>query len=152
MPSLRRKLTIYTDGASRKDRRGGWGFAVFENGKCIHEGKGGTFDTTNNRMEMQAAIEGVQWALRLRPTPEVTIRADSMYVIDGITDHLDVWLRNGWLGGGAKPIKNKDLWEILAELDCQLAPAWKHVKGHSGVYGNELADVLAAEGIPPKAP
>lgn len=154
--AFRPYYTIYTDGASRKDRRGGWGFAVFHRGveeqHVIHEACGGEYDTTNNRMEMLAAIEALLWAHAQPRPPILTIRADSMYVIAGITEHIDVWLRTGWLGAGAKPIKNRDLWEILGELDCDLSPTWEHVKGHSGVYGNELADVLAGEGVPRSSP
>lgn len=148
--SPRSTLTVYCDGASRKDGRGGWGFAVYKGDVEVYASCGGAYDVTNNKMEMKAAIETLKWASTYHPRPILTVITDSMYVIGGITEYLDTWLRTGWRTSTNKPVKNQDLWEELGHLDCDLQPIWQHVKGHTGVIGNERADVLAGEGIPAK--
>lgn len=142
-----RALSIYTDGASRKDGRGGWGYAVFEGPILLYRDFGGFYGTTNNRMELMAAIKG----LRSRPAEMrdlLEVYSDSQYVVKGITEYLDLWLQTGWRTGGNKPVKNRDLWEQLAELDVSRRVAWKWVRGHDGDVGNELADKLAGQGVP----
>ena len=142
----KRHYVVYCDGASRKDGRGGWGFVVYENGEESYTRCGGTTETTNNRMELQAAIE----ALKSIPLgAKVTVYSDSQYVVNGILDHLDIWLMTGWMTSSMKPVKNADLWEELGFLDVDRKVDWLWVRGHSGVPGNELADQLATQGVPP---
>lgn len=143
--TLRRHYHLYCDGASRKDGRGGWGYTVLENGMELRYAMGGAQETTNNRMELTAAIRG------LRSLPRgslVTVYCDSKYVIDGITSHIDIWLANGWRAAGNKPVKNRDLWEQLGEQDVERRTQWVWVRGHTGVWGNERADELAGLGVP----
>lgn len=140
-----RNLIAYCDGASRKDGRGGWGYAVYENQYEIRYDFGGETNTTNNRMELMAAIR----CLRSFPTgTALTLYSDSKYVVDGILDHMDMWLMTNWRTGGNKPVKNQDLWEALALQDVNRVVDWRWVKGHTGVVGNERADQLAGMGIP----
>ena len=138
-------LNIYCDGASRKDGRGGWGLAAYWHDKLMFEECGGAFDTTNNRMELQGAIEALKC---YDPGTEMTIHSDSQYVVQGILEHIDLWLRTGWRTSGNNPVKNQDLWEELATLDVERKVTWLWVKGHSGVPGNERADALATLGVP----
>lgn len=139
---------VYCDGSVHKDGRGGWGFAVYVEGQRISCGYGGEYDTTIGRMELTAAIEGLR-AVQYR-TGQITVFADAKYVIDGVTEYMDLWLRTNWRTSGNKPVKNADLWEVLGHLDCDLQPTWQWVKGHSGNPGNEYADQLAARGVPEK--
>lgn len=140
----KRRVTIYTDGAcSGNPGPGGWGVLLMWNG---HEKtlKGGAFDTTNNRMELQAAIEALQ-ALK-RPC-HVDIYTDSTYVRSGIMEWIHSWKARGWRTAAKKPVKNVDLWQ---ELDAALGRhevTWHWVKGHAGNNGNERADSLANEGM-----
>ena len=143
---MKRDIRIYCDGASRKDGRGGWGFVVFEGVIELYSGKGGEYDVTNNQMELEAAIRALRAAPRGRVN--ITMFLDSAYVVNGITEHIDTWLRTNWRTSSNKPVKNVDRWVRLAELDLQLQPVWQHVKGHSGIYGNERADELATAGVP----
>ena len=141
-----RHYVVYCDGASRKDGRGGWGYVLYENDVEGRARCGGEHGTTNNRMELKGAI------MALRSLPQgarVTVYSDSQYVVNGILDHMDVWLMLGWQTSSGKPVKNADLWEILGYLDVDRKVDWKWVKGHSGVPGNERADRLATEGVPP---
>lgn len=139
-------FNIYTDGASRKDGRGGWGYVVFQGAVQLYHDYGGVRDTTNNQMELLAAIKG----LRSRPAGDIiTLYSDSQYVVKGITEYMDLWLRTGWRTGANKPVKNQDLWETLAELDVDRKVTWQWVRGHIGDVGNELADKLAGRGVPP---
>lgn len=142
---IKKSYHIYCDGASRKDGRGGWGYVVLQGQVVLREARGGFYNTTNNRMELTAAIRAVQDAPR---DGIVTIHSDSQYVVQGILEHMDLWLRTNWRTSGNKPVKNQDLWEKLGDLDCTYAPNWEWVKGHSGVWGNERADELAGLGIP----
>lgn len=138
-------MDIYCDGASRKDRRGGWGFAMYLEGVEAAFGCGGEYNTTNNRMELKAAIMAVRW---LPVGATATIYSDSRYVIDGILEHMDIWLRTGWRSSSNKEVKNVDLWEELGNLDVDRVIDWQWVKGHTGVVGNERADELAGLGVP----
>lgn len=139
----------YTDGASRKDGRGGWGYVLYLNDQELETACGGHHETTNNRMELLAAIKALEGAKPFTDT--LTVISDSIYVVAGITDHMDSWLRSGWRGTGNQEIKNKDLWERLGHLDCDYKKvAWQWVKGHTGIIGNERADELAGLGVPEK--
>jgi len=137
-------VTIYTDGACRGNPGpGGWGVLMRygRHEKTLH---GGEPDTTNNRMELTAAIRGLE-ALR-RPCT-VDLYTDSRYLRDGITRWLANWRRNGWRTAGRKPVKNEDLWRRLDELAARHRIRWHWVRGHQGNDGNERADALANRGV-----
>jgi ribonuclease HI len=105
---------------------------------------GGTGDTTNNRMELQAAIEGLK---ALKERCQVDLTTDSVYVKNGITTWLEGWKKKGWKTAGRKPVKNVDLWQALDEQNQRHDVEWHWVKGHSGHRENEMADQLANKGI-----
>jgi ribonuclease HI len=137
-------VTIYTDGACRGNPGpGGWG-AVLMSGEHRKELKGGEVQTTNNRMELTAAIEALA-ALKRRC--KVNLYTDSKYVMTGITEWIHNWKDRGWRTADKKPVKNVELWQAL---DTQIARhdiEWHWVKGHAGVPENERADELANEAI-----
>lgn len=137
-------VTIYTDGACRGNPGpGGWGAVMRWQGKEKHL-FGGEAETTNNRMELTAAIRALN-ALK-RPC-KVDLYTDSKYVRDGITQWMENWKKRGWRKADKKPVKNQDLWMQLDQALGQHKIAWHWVLGHSGVEGNELADELANRGI-----
>lgn len=140
-----KKVDLFTDGAcSGNPGPGGWG-ALLRYGAHEKELSGGAGATTNNRMELQAVIEG----LRMLKNPcAVTIHTDSRYVMDGVTKYMVNWKRNGWKTADKKPVKNIDLWE---QLDSELAShsvKWIWVKGHAGHPENERVDELARMAVP----
>ncbi|MBK6510878.1 MAG: ribonuclease HI [Haliea sp.] len=139
-----KKVVIYTDGACRGNPGpGGWG-AVLRYGDTERELFGGELETTNNRMELLAAIE----ALKALNTPcSVDLTTDSVYVKNGITTWLDGWKKKGWKTAARQPVKNVDLWQALDEQNRRHQVRWHWVKGHSGHAGNERADQLANRGI-----
>ncbi len=138
------KVIVYTDGACKGNPGpGGWG-VVLRYGEVCKTMHGGEADTTNNRMELMAAIRGLQ-ALK-RPC-EVAIYTDSQYVRKGITEWLAGWKRNGWKTASKKPVKNADLWRELDEAVTRHKLSWHWVKGHAGIPDNELADELANRGV-----
>lgn len=138
-------IEIWTDGAcSGNPGPGGWG-ALVKSGGHEKELCGGEPETTNNRMEMQAAIEALG-ALK-RPS-KVRLHTDSTYLKDGLTKWIHGWKRNGWKTAAKKPVKNKDLWQALEEATARHEIEWIWVKGHAGDPGNERADELARSGIP----
>ncbi|GGY82183.1 ribonuclease HI [Marinobacter zhanjiangensis] len=138
------KVTLYTDGACKGNPGpGGWG-ALLSYGESSRELFGGEGTTTNNRMELMAAIEGLK-ALK-RPC-HVDLYTDSQYVRKGITEWMAGWKKNGWKTAARKPVKNEDLWRALDEEVARHDITWHWVKGHSGVPGNERADALANLGI-----
>jgi ribonuclease HI len=138
------KVTLYTDGACKGNPGpGGWG-ALLSYGERCRELFGGESATTNNRMELMAAIEGLK-ALK-RPC-QVNLYTDSQYVRKGITEWMAGWKKNGWKTAARKPVKNEDLWRALDEEVARHDVTWHWVKGHSGVPGNERADALANLGI-----
>ncbi|PAV26365.1 ribonuclease HI [Tamilnaduibacter salinus] len=137
-------VTLYTDGACRGNPGpGGWG-AVLGYGDAKRELRGGEESTTNNRMELMAAIQGLK-ALK-RPC-RVALYTDSQYVRKGITEWMTNWKRNGWKTAAKKPVKNAELWQQLDELARRHDVEWHWVKGHAGNPGNERADELANEGV-----
>lgn len=139
------RAIIYSDGGCNcKTRIGGWGAVVYTNG-LRHDLHGGALDTTNNRMELQAAIEAIRFLEN--PKAEIILYSDSQYVIKGITEYVDGWRRRGWRLSENKPIKNPDLWQTLYELDRTHNIEWRWVKGHSNSIGNQRADWLATAGI-----
>ena len=137
---MRAQLIIHTDGACRGNPGpGGWGVLLSWN-DTRKELSGAEAATTNNRMELTAAIMGLT-ALK-RPTL-ATVQTDSQYVIKGITEWLPSWRARGWRTADRKPVKNQDLWERLDQLAGQHTLRWQWVKGHSGDPGNERVDELA---------
>ncbi|MEX6724253.1 ribonuclease HI [Parapedomonas caeni] len=139
------EVEIFTDGAcSGNPGPGGWG-AVLRHGEMVRELSGGDPSTTNNRMEMMAAIQALK-ALK-RPC-KVKLTTDSTYVRDGITKWLHGWRRNGWKTADKKPVKNVELWQALVEAAAPHQVDWLWVKGHAGHPENERADELARAAIP----
>ena len=138
------EVVIYTDGAcSGNPGPGGWGVVMRWQGK-EKEMYGAEPLTTNNRMELMAAIQALE-ALQ-RPTT-VSLHTDSKYLLDGITKWIQGWQRNGWKTAAKKPVKNDDLWRRLTEAMRPHDVDWVWVKGHAGDRGNERADALARRGI-----
>ncbi|WP_372340396.1 ribonuclease HI [Parvularcula sp. IMCC14364] len=137
-------IHIYTDGAcSGNPGPGGWGVLI-QRANAEEELCGGAAETTNNRMEMMAAIK----ALEQLPAGEaVTLHTDSTYVMKGITEWIKGWKARDWKNSQKKPVKNKDLWLVLDELVSTRQVTWKWVKGHAGNKGNERADALANQGM-----
>jgi ribonuclease HI len=149
------ELFAYTDGAcSGNPGPGGWGVLMVarENGAVVKERtlQGGEQMTTNNRMELLAAISALE-ALT-RPT-ELTIVTDSAYVKNGITEWIAGWKRKGWRTAGGSPVKNVELWQRLEAAAATHKITWRWIKGHAGHAENERADELARAGMAPfKAP
>ncbi|MET0250531.1 MAG: ribonuclease HI [Sphingobium sp.] len=134
------QVDIFTDGACKGNPGpGGWG-AILRAGDSEKEISGGESLTTNNRMEMMAAVEALN-ALK-RPCT-VTLHTDSKYVMDGITKWVFGWQRNGWKTADRKPVKNAELWQALLAAVARHEVSWKWVKGHAGHPENERADALA---------
>ena len=139
-----KQVIIYTDGACRGNPGpGGWG-ALVKFDEVKKEIFGGSKDTTNNQMELTAAIEGL--AILKEPC-SVELFTDSKYVMDGITQWIQNWKKNSWRTAAKKDVKNKELWKKLDELISYHQVQWHWVKGHSGDMGNETADFLANKGI-----
>lgn len=137
-------VTIHTDGAcSGNPGPGGWG-AILEWNDHMKELKGGEAHTTNNRMELMAAISALE-ALK-RPCT-VDLHTDSQYLRNGIMSWIKTWKRNGWLTADKKPVKNADLWQRLDEALHRHEVRWHWVRGHAGHDMNERADELAREGM-----
>lgn len=138
------RVEIYTDGACKGNPGpGGWG-VVLRFGEQVKELFGGQANTTNNRMELTAAIEALK-ALR-RPV-NATIYTDSQYLIKGLEQWLPAWKARGWQTAGKQPVKNRDLWELLDQLASEHQLSWHWVKGHAGNPGNTRADALANQGV-----
>lgn len=138
------RVEIFTDGACRGNPGpGGWG-VVLRHGKVEKTLNGAEEHTTNNRMELTAAIKGLA-ALKRRC--EVDLTTDSKYVRDGVREWLPKWKKNGWKSSTKKPVKNVDLWEQLDALLTKHEIQWHWIKGHSGHRENEWADQLANEAI-----
>ena len=141
-----KEVSIWTDGAcSGNPGPGGWG-ALLRSGDHEKELSGGEVLTTNNRMELQAAIEALN---ALKGPSKVALHTDSQYVKGGITGWIAGWKRNGWKTAAKKPVKNAELWRALDEACGRHEIAWHWVKGHAGHAENERADELAREGMAP---
>jgi ribonuclease HI len=138
------KVIIHTDGAcSGNPGPGGWGAILDYNG-TRKEIYGGEPQSTNNRMELKAAIEALNV---LKRECDVEMHVDSQYVKDGITKWIHGWKRNGWKTADKKPVKNVELWQALDEAIKRHEMTWHWVKGHAGHPDNERADELARQGI-----
>jgi ribonuclease HI len=147
-------LVAHTDGAcSGNPGPGGWGVLLEakKGGKVVKTRalSGGEADTTNNRMELMAAIRALE--VLERPST-ITIVTDSAYVKNGVTGWIHGWKRNGWKTSNRKPVKNADLWQRLDEAQARHDVHWKWIKGHAGHDENERADELAREGMAPFKP
>ena len=140
------QVTVHTDGAcSGNPGPGGWG-AVLQWGDRIKELKGGAPLTTNNQMELTAAIEALT---ALSRSCEIELHTDSNYVKDGLTKWIHGWKKNGWKTADKKPVKNVELWQALDAAVARHKIEWHWVKGHNGDEMNERADQLANEGMAP---
>lgn len=138
------EVEIFTDGACRGNPgRGGWG-AILRYGSRERELYGGEEQTTNNRMELMAAIRALESLTRVCT---VRLTTDSVYVKKGISEWLPVWKKNGWKTAARKPVRNADLWQRLDQAAAKHSISWHWVKGHSGHADNERADRLANRGI-----
>ncbi len=139
-----KQVEVFTDGACRGNPGpGGWGALIRFQGK-EKELYGGETTTTNNRMELTAAIEGLK---ALKQGCAVALTTDSQYVRKGVTEWMDNWKKRGWKTAAKKPVKNVDLWQLLDEQAERHQVAWHWVKGHSGHRENEIADQLANRGV-----
>ena len=137
-------IVIYTDGGcSGNPGPGGWGAVILADGKDLRI-SGGEHNTTNNRMELMAAISALSTVAN---TPDfnnrpVSVYADSQYVKNGITSWITNWKKNGWRTAAKKPVLNQDLWQKLDALSSSLNVSWNWVKGHAGIEYNEVCDQL----------
>lgn len=137
-------VIIYTDGACRGNPGpGGWGVLI-EYGELSKQLYGGDASSTNNKMELTAAIMALR---EIKEPCEVILYTDSKYVINGIEEWIHNWKKRGWIGSNKKSVKNIELWKELDELRHEHTIKWNWVKGHSGDPGNEMADMLANRGI-----
>lgn len=141
-----KKVDIYTDGAcSGNPGPGGWG-AILRYGDQERELSGGEPMTTNNRMELSAAIAALN---ALKHPCMVRLHTDSTYVRDGISGWIDSWKRNGWKTAARKPVKNAELWQALDEARARHKVEWHWIRGHAGHPENERADLLARIAMEP---
>ncbi len=148
------KFYAYTDGAcSGNPGPGGWGaLLIARDGDTVlkeRELKGGEPDTTNNRMELMAAISALE--VLSRPS-DIIVVTDSAYVKNGVTGWIHGWKRNGWKTADRKPVKNVELWQRLDEAQARHTVEWRWIKGHAGHEENERADALARAGMAPFKP
>jgi len=142
-------LYAYTDGAcSGNPGPGGWGVLMraMDGDKIVKERelKGGEAQTTNNRMELMAAIRALE---ELKRSCQVKLVTDSQYVMQGINDWMPNWKKRGWKTAAKQPVKNADLWRLLDEQVSRHQVSWQWVRGHTGHPGNERADLLANRGV-----
>lgn len=138
------QVVIYTDGAcSGNPGPGGWG-AVMISGEHVKDICGGEPDSTNNRMELMAAIQALE---ALKKPCKVELHTDSTYVMKGISEWIHGWKKRGWKTADNKPVKNDDLWRRLDLARSRHEVSWKWVKGHAGHELNERADALARKGL-----
>lgn len=146
-------LQIFTDGGcSGNPGPGGWAYVMvlktFQGEKIIAEGKGAEPATTNNRMELTAAISALKALKAMKDAPRLyTVYTDSKYVEQGITGWISKWKQNSWRTSDKKPVKNQDLWMELDALAAELVPDWEWVEGHAGHQYNELCDRMTHEAM-----
>lgn len=135
--------SIYTDGAcSGNPGPGGWGVVVYFADGSVHELGGAAAETTNNRMEMQAAIGALEYVAASGQSTPITLYTDSEYVKNGITQWISGWKKKGWKTSQGKAVLNQDLWQILDKLSSKQIN-WQYVRGHTGNVGNERCDAIA---------
>lgn len=139
-------LHIYTDGAckGKPDNLGGWGAVITDCDSYIKEIFGGEKNTTNNRMELMAVIEALQFLTESR---KIIVYTDSEYVQKGISEWIHGWKKRGWKTAAGTPVKNEDLWKNLDKAQSIHKIKWQWVRGHAGDPGNERADKLANKGV-----
>ena len=137
-------IKIFTDGACKGNPGlGGWGVLIIENGEET-EIYGGSFNTTNNKMELTASIEALKY---FKDSKIIELYTDSKYVKNGITEWINNWKINGWKNAAKKSVKNSELWIELDQLTSYHEVSWYWVKGHSNHRENDIADALANKGI-----
>lgn len=162
---MNEKLIIYTDGAcagnGKAEAAGGWAWVAVYPGRQAPGTRGVKLEspcsfghvpnTTNNRMEMTAAIDALCWLLREGPFTDfsVTVRSDSKYLVDGMNHWRFGWAERGWMTASKEPVKNVDLWRRLDALDRAITPAWEWVKGHGSDSWNGVVDRMAREASQP---
>ncbi|MEQ8462530.1 ribonuclease HI [Coleofasciculus sp. E1-EBD-02] len=152
MPVTRQIKSVYTDGAcTGNPGPGGWGTVVYFTDGSVHEIGGATAQTTNNRMELLAAIEALILLQRSGQTQPITLYTDSEYVKNGITKWIKGWKKKGWKTSQGKAVLNQDLWEKLDAVNSPLV-TWQYVRGHSGNQGNERCDQIATAFAKGKSP
>jgi ribonuclease HI len=135
--------SIYTDGAcSGNPGPGGWGTVVYFADGLIHEMGGSEAHTTNNKMEMQAAIAALQFLKAIGYTEPIELYTDSEYVKNGITQWINGWKKKGWKTSTGKPVLNPELWQQMDALNSKQIQ-WRYVRGHTGNVGNERCDAIA---------
>ena len=144
---MQNEVIIYTDGGcSGNPGPGGWAYVIQSDSHDTINNSGGDSYTTNNKMELSAVINSLQYILSTyQQLPQIKLFTDSQYVKQGITTWIHNWKRNGWRTASKSPVKNKELWQALDALQCQLSIEWGWVKGHSGVELNELCDMLVQQ-------
>ena len=143
MPPTRQIKSFYTDGACiGNPGPGGWGTVVYFTDGSVYEMGGAEAQTTNNRMEMQAAVHALKLLRASGQIQPVTLYTDSEYVKNGITKWVKSWKKKGWKTAQGKVVLNQDLWETLDELNSSIVD-WQYVRGHSGNEGNERCDAIA---------
>lgn len=139
---LMEKIDIFTDGGcSGNPGPGGWAFVMLKDGKLIINSSGGSPATTNNIMELTAVINAIK-DCQIMGFSNFSIHTDSQYVKNGITQWIHNWKRNGWRTSSKEPVKNKDLWLELNDLNAKSNIEWIWVKGHAGIEFNEMCDSL----------
>lgn len=148
----RKIQSIYTDGAcSGNPGPGGWGTVVYFTDGTVHEMGGADAPTTNNRMEMQAAIAALQFYKESGQPEPIILYTDSEYVMKGATQWIQGWKKKGWKTSTGKAVLNQDLWEEIDRLNSKQV-TWKYVRGHSGNVGNERCDAIARSFATGKTP
>jgi ribonuclease HI len=143
------EVTAFTDGAAKGNPgRGGWGAVLLVGGAAVRELGGAGGHTTNNRMEMTAALEALEWRIAAAHggSARITLVTDSTYVLRGVTEWVKGWKKRGWKTAAGGDVANRDLWERLdAAASACASVTWRYVPGHAGFPGNERADVIASE-------
>ncbi|AFG36682.1 ribonuclease HI [Spirochaeta africana] len=144
---MAKNYNIYTDGGCHGNPGpGGWAYVIEFDGEHT-ENSGSDGATTNNRMELSAVIEALTWVQHRGDYREIHVTTDSQYVKNGITTWIHTWVRNGWKTSKKEPVKNRDLWMQLYELNQLLPVDWHWTKGHAGHTYNERCDALVQEAI-----
>jgi len=142
------EIRIYTDGGCQGNPGpGGWAYVAVRGDELIHQDSGSLHQTTNNQMELTAVTRALQWA-QAQGQENAEIHTDSQYVKNGITTWIHNWMKNGWKTASKAPVKNKEYWMALHEVNQALKVSWHWVKGHAGHQWNELCDQLVKKQFP----